>query len=455
MSHSDRSPLPPIWPELYEDMYFTAKRDLMEVNVKNAVGTALAEAMERIGKGETSIAVHLNPEEIASMQPPTFPSMRTLLIEQEKFRAGLSSGQVVVEPGTGRSPHFQAFGTYDPDFIPKTGAEFNINDISHFNLLPIVAKWRFDYLKSLASMRIIRTEEQLTQGRDELLHTLYHVSHWRSEGRRVYVLDQTLYTMLAHTELPAWPLDTLAFRARSFYIKLPRQAFQFAVPNAIGLLDIENVEGVLVTISDPSPDTGRQREIAMIVCGDGSSVMKGSGGANIAYVTAGLGPDGKMSDVRFQMGSDYATAEIGDDVSLRITVPRVILGLMLYMSSEHPDLEPVPPAARREIEGIQNPAKRRKAEKQNARVSKLGYIYVGKRVAQEQERIEREATAHAERQGRKLDHPVWVSGHWRNQPFGEGRQLRRAIWIRPFRRGPDFEESLRIRAARVQPAQHK
>ncbi|MEV4545252.1 hypothetical protein [Micromonospora echinaurantiaca] len=31
----------------------------------------------------------------------------------------------------------------------------------------------------------------------------------------------------------------------------------------------------------------------------------------------------------------------------------------------------------------------------------------------------------------------WVSGHWRNQPYGPGRTLRRPIYISPFLRGPE------------------
>ncbi|WBB69115.1 hypothetical protein [Micromonospora sp. WMMD812] len=31
----------------------------------------------------------------------------------------------------------------------------------------------------------------------------------------------------------------------------------------------------------------------------------------------------------------------------------------------------------------------------------------------------------------------WVSGHWRNQPYGPGRSLRRPVYINPFLRGPD------------------
>lgn len=31
----------------------------------------------------------------------------------------------------------------------------------------------------------------------------------------------------------------------------------------------------------------------------------------------------------------------------------------------------------------------------------------------------------------------WVSGHWRNQPYGPGRALRRPVYINPFLRGPN------------------
>ena len=32
---------------------------------------------------------------------------------------------------------------------------------------------------------------------------------------------------------------------------------------------------------------------------------------------------------------------------------------------------------------------------------------------------------------------VWVTGHWRDQPYGPGRALRRPVYIHPFLRGPD------------------
>lgn len=455
MEHSERSPLPPIWPEKYEDVYFNLYGDLVDMHIRQKVGSSLNEAMKRVEKGERDVLIELGVDDIEKVVTTRVPPMKDLIEDQERVRANMAVGKMIVEATEQRSKFFQSFGTFDRELIPTKPSEFDMGIIAHFNMLPMIAKWREEYLRNLIKWKIVRTVEEMDASRNELLHTLYHMSYWRANGRRVYVLDQTLYTMLAHTELPAWPLDTLAFKSASFYIKLPRGAFQFGCRNRMGMLDIEDAEGIMVTISDPSPDTGKQRELALIVCGDGSSVKKGSSGSNIAYITVGLGPDGKMSDVVLVKGSDYTEAEQGEDQYLRVTVPRVILGLMLYMQSEHPDLMPVPAAARRNIEAIQNPGKRRKAEKANARQSRLGYIYVGKRLALEQAEIEREASTRAEQSGRKLDHPVWVSGHWKRQAYGEGRAYRRELWIRPYRKGPDFEESLRIRAAKVQPAQHR
>ena len=39
-------------------------------------------------------------------------------------------------------------------------------------------------------------------------------------------------------------------------------------------------------------------------------------------------------------------------------------------------------------------------------------------------------------QRRPLAARVWVTGHWRNQPYGPGRSLRRPVYIHPFLRGP-------------------
>ena len=443
--HSQRSPLPVIWPEKTEDLYFhlpdnTATIVTVGQNIEPYVQDGSDKALMQIKK-----------DSIKNIVSRRFPNWKSLLIEQEEVRERLRKGTMSFADSP-RNVHFQSFGTYDSSMIPATPAAYNIYNIAHFNTLPSVQQWRQQYLDDLIHWRIITNEELYNAAFGEMLHSLYHLSLWRAEGRRVYVLDETLYTMLAHTELPSFPLDMLAFRQHSFYLKLPTNAFQFTVPNLItGTMDREWAEGICVAIDETQPDTGRQREIAFIVCGDGASVR---GGANTAYITAGLGPDGKMSDVKFKAGSDFAATE-DEQKFLTVIMPRVVIGLCLYMQSEHPDLEPVPPPPKRDLNAIKSTRKKAKLIRRINNHSKLGYIYVGKRVAEiEAHEFQKRLTIVGVR-GHKLEKPVWVSGHWRQQPVGTGRKQRRMVWIRPYRKGPDFDETLKIRAARIQPAKPK
>jgi hypothetical protein len=43
----------------------------------------------------------------------------------------------------------------------------------------------------------------------------------------------------------------------------------------------------------------------------------------------------------------------------------------------------------------------------------------------------------------------WVTGHWRNQPYGPGRALRRPVYIHPFLKGPDDQPIRQGTAVRV------
>jgi hypothetical protein len=36
----------------------------------------------------------------------------------------------------------------------------------------------------------------------------------------------------------------------------------------------------------------------------------------------------------------------------------------------------------------------------------------------------------------------WVTGFWREQPYGEGRTLRRTLWIEPFWRGGVYDKNM-------------
>lgn len=138
------------------------------------------------------------------------------------------------------------------------------------------------------------------------------------------------------------------------------------------------------------------------------------------------------------------------------SLAKLVLGFCLYLQSEHPRLEPVPPAPREDVARIGTPAKRRRAEERNARVSRLGYVYVG-------DPNEGDVApgmpgpgmpADESTAGRRLTRQVWVAGHWREQGVGEGRRERRLVWVRPHLKGPDYAEGAALTGGYVQPARH-
>jgi hypothetical protein len=386
------------------------------------------------------------------------PRYADLLPEMEQFRVDVQAGraQYVVE----RSEFFQSFGSYEE----QKPHELSLDAMFSFNQVPSIMR-----LKKSQAMQLTMLHSRLAsvQGRtvdlryqqsifeqawSEQSHMLYHSVVWRRYGRQIYVLDDTTYQLLAHTELPRIPFDVISARVPAFYLVLPRSAFSFGVVNErTGDIDVQPVEGVHVGLSDVDPDSGRSRELAIMVVGRGND----SEDRNIAYVSMGIGPDAKLSDIRVQPHL-YAGDSIPGAVDLAVRVPRVILGLLLYMASEHPDIEPVPPPARR-LELDRPPrtrAERREQERDRAKNrTRLGYLYIGRRVGEEAR-----AAAPQEPGTEKawtLDHQIWVSGHWRLQAYGTKRAFRRPMWIRPYVKGPDMAESLEVKAARLQPGQPK
>jgi hypothetical protein len=270
-----------------------------------------------------------------------------------------------------------------------------------------------------------------------LTQLVFFEAAWRKYGRRVYVIDPTTYDLLSLTDLPALPGSILRPPQANFYLRLPEGALRIPTPTS----GERPLEGVWISFAGDDPEEPRIVQ-AMVT---GAPVPGKEKEIPLSIFTQGvIFPDQPLTEV--DLGS-MRDLDLTDPYGIAESLPRVILGICLYLQSSHPALEPVPPAARKTVAALKNPAKRRKAESQNARLSRLGYTYVGGRetVADEQ-RVRDEVHAW------KLDHQVFVRGHWRNQAHGVGRQERKLIFIEPHVRGPDLAEQDRIRASRVQPA---
>lgn len=310
--------------------------------------------------------------------------------------------------------------------------------------------------------------------RAEQAHMLYHKSMWRAHGRRVVVVDPTTYTLLTHTDLPAFPASLLAFPWPSFYIQLPPKSFEFEVRDVRAhTVDRRYAEGVCVAIDYPQPEHDGPRELSFMVMGEDEGM--GADGRNCAFASIRFGPDATLDQFEIhhnQLPGPSITAGGATSISpgygegsyagaheLSVHIPRVIVGLMLYLASEHPDVIPVPPVERKTFADVRSPAQRETARaRQAARLrdsTRLPVLLIGSRLDDAAQRVRVQLDADAARTGKRwtLDREVWVRGHWRWQAFGPGRTERKHMWIRPFRRGPDAAESMAIRAARVPRAQ--
>jgi hypothetical protein len=304
--------------------------------------------------------------------------------------------------------------------------KFSPHNILCFSELPVVRKYLDKYTSLLPSTQELAKHWHL------VLHQRYLQRMWERFGRLVYVIDSTTFELLINTTLPKMPASELEVPRQAFYVRFPPGAFHFNVS-----VDPEPqpVEGAVVAFS--SVEAGVKEMIVMVV---------------------GKSPHGFVDDncifMNFYLTPDITLDEIVEEKVLELVKvgarnvgydsPKAIIGLLLYLMSEHPRLEPVAPEARRDLSLIKNPGKRRKVEKRQQRISKLGYIYVGGHEA--------ETVRSVEGHGRKLDHQTWVSGHWKHQPYGPRNTLRKVIWIKPHLRGPDMYETLETKAKKVQPA---
>lgn len=455
MTHHDerRAPFPPLWPEL-------AEREERQ--------------LEQIAR-DAGLTI-------------TLPTWRVLQEEAAATRA-----RYVADPDAWArvsvAKHYRTYGTG----APYLASEFDLRNIEHFQHLPSVDATKRAIVKHAAQSHVNRvvqarpgvTRAELeefarsvaSQVQAEQSHMMYHKAMWRAHGRRIFVLDDTMYALLAGTPLPKLPVSILSSPHHSFYVKLPTRAFVFGVRDErTQRVGGEYVEGVMVGIDKIDPDYAGQREVALMTMseGQGGGLVSGttdSDNRNCAFISVRLGADAMLDEITFDGGVSvehwqkqltmksgaYAPDDLAGAHELGVVLPRVVFGLLLYMACEHPDIVPVPPAPRRTFADIRSPKQRAAALANQAAKLKgttsLPVYYVGGRVAddvaRERARVEQE---HAERTGRKLDHPVWVRGHWRQQAHGANRALRRTMWIRPHLRGPDVDESLTIRAARVQRA---
>ena len=294
-----------------------------------------------------------------------------------------------------------------------------------------------DVLEALAA-----NPETMERVRRGILPDMHHTTLWKRFGRRVYALDPVTCELLANTALPGMPFGEVPIPIPAFYLVLPRGWLRFRRSEKS---PDQRVEGVSVMIED-SPRSGGERRVTVLFCGD-DDYRRGPEYDHEVESFVAAPPGARLDDV---LDTRRPVGRRGGDRELGERLERTLFGLLLYLQSEHPLLESVSPPALRDVSVIRNPAKRRRAEEENARTTRLSYFYVGG---------ERPAYAEgldgASRTGHQLDHQVWVTGHWKQQPYGPQGSLRRPQWIKPYLKGPDLAESAQLRVGIVRQAESR
>jgi hypothetical protein len=284
------------------------------------------------------------------------------------------------------------------------------------------------------------------------LYTAYSVRRWQHYGRRVFVIDPDTFFLLANTELPNMPLSEIRGPVPTFWLQFPKNTYYFesdlfTIKEAMEGIDnkanpnLQEVDGVMVSFSHTEPDHPHTRQLTMLV--GGRSVRMPSDD-NIVYFNEALDdrPVGSLWRDEDETGLLQGGHEIG------VLTPRAVLNFCLYMMSDQPRLEPIPPLERRKFSEIRSEKQRAAAlSNQEARLrnkSRLGYVYVG-RLPQPLQVPREEGKG-----GWKLNRRVWVQGHWKFQPYGPKNSLRKLIHVPPYFKGKMFGEE--VSASKLQPA---
>lgn len=274
----------------------------------------------------------------------------------------------------------------------------------------------------------------------------FSLLRWKHHGRRVYVLDEETFSIMSQMEPPPMPSDMMKMPVGSFYLVFP-PAMRFN----IGIEQIQPVEGVLATWCAGTP-----AELMIMVAGKSN---KSYWDDNLVYCTFRMDHTRTLNEVRVTRQEHFTpppTLVAGNggvamefqalsegEKEVTETIPRIVINFCLYMMTQHPYIEPVPPDPAVVSLNRVRDKKKKRLERRMHKKSRLGYIWVGPRP-----RRDRDGAG----TGTKLDRPAYVRAHWRWQACGPKWSERKLLLVKEHVRGAVFEDRPEIRAGRVQKA---
>lgn len=282
----------------------------------------------------------------------------------------------------------------------------------------------------------------LNREADLLLSKHYMHAMWRFHGRRTFYLDPGTAALLLETPLPERGEEWAAA-----VLRLPHQAFAIALPEGRYFLEFpgdqrpQPVDTLVVAADSLDEDWPGPRELSLLVASRGHRTTTQVDDDNALFTGVALDAT-PLGALRLR--------DPGTHTSVAEDLLRLALGTCLYLNSEHPRVEPVPPPAAPKLAGVTNSAKRRRREQQAARESRLPLVWIGR--GEWDPTMPLPAPDQTGRSWRLTLRHI-VRGHYKRQVHGPGGEGRKVIWVKPYVRGADFAEAVRARAGLVQPAQ--
>jgi hypothetical protein len=282
---------------------------------------------------------------------------------------------------------------------------------------------------------------ELVREADLLVSKHYMYAMWRHHGRRTFYLDRGTAALLVETPLPdrgeEWAAATLRLPHQAFALALPESRYFVGFP---GDRRPQPVDTLVVAVDSLDDGWPGPRELTVLVASRGSGTTATVDDDNVLF--AGVALDATaLGALRLRNLGPHAG--IGDDLL------RLAIGTCLYLNSEHPRIEPIPPLPAPRLAAATSTAKQRRRQQRAARECRLPLVWVGRG-----EWDLKESLPAADITGRswRLTLRHVVRGHYRRQVHRPEREGRKVIWVKPYERGADFAEALRVRAGLLQPA---
>lgn len=277
---------------------------------------------------------------------------------------------------------------------------------------------------------------------------------WREAGQKVFVLDPTTFELLLNTDVPDFPAHELYVPLGAFYLKFPRGKIHVAIDNG----PPQPVEGVVVHVDATEGTQNYERCLGIQLAIEVPTRIDPDNriASCAATYDIPMAPMRLLSQVASGTGHGEQSSDwvdVAAESGKIDAVPHIVVNFLLYLTSAHPLLTPVPPptrAPRLGMSDLRSERKKRKLSRQLARTTQLGYVYVGG--SDDGEETYRGPDG-PDADGNVNREAHWVRGHWRKQKHGPSLSLTKRIWIRPHLWGiHTLEHVMKTRSYSVQPA---